>query len=175
MTHIVVKREFPLPMQREDIAHLLEVSSGCLGDWGIDWVGSYQGFDLKTSLCHYEAVDMDSVKFALRQLQPEQEYQIWQVSNHLGENELPINVVVERAFKDPCEVAEIQAQEDKNIHCLELYGVKFVKTYFSRDKKFMVCLYNAPDAESVKQAQLKAELPFADIWPCKEWQPEDFE
>lgn len=73
-------------------------------------------------------------------------------------------VVVERTFPEPVEFADVQAQEDAHAWCLEAHNVRFLCTYFSRDRTRMICVYEAPDAESVRQAQTKADMPFDRIW-----------
>jgi uncharacterized protein DUF4242 len=45
--------------------------------------------------------------------------------------------------------------------------VTFLRTFFSRDRKRMLCLYEAPDAESVRVAEGKAGVPFERAWACE--------
>lgn len=73
-------------------------------------------------------------------------------------------VIVEREFPEPVTFDEVQEAENHNVWCLELHRVQFVRTYFSADRRRMICLYEAPDAESVRLAQEKAGLPFVRIW-----------
>lgn len=73
-------------------------------------------------------------------------------------------VVVERSFDEPVEFAAIQALEDRGAWCLEEHRVRFVRTWFSKDRRRMVCLYEAPDAESVRIAQRKAGMPLDRVW-----------
>ena len=76
-------------------------------------------------------------------------------------------VVVERSFPAPVAFEDIQAIEDRGSWCLEAHGVRFLKSYFSRDRRRMVCLYEAPDAESVRLAQEKAGVPFDSAWAAR--------
>lgn len=76
-------------------------------------------------------------------------------------------VLVERSFPEPVELQDIQAIEDRGAWCLEAHDVRFLKTYFSRDRRRMICLYEAPDAESVRIAQTKAGVPFDNVWPVQ--------
>jgi hypothetical protein len=73
-------------------------------------------------------------------------------------------VVVERSFEQPCKFEELQAQEDEGAWCLEQHSVRFIRTYFSRDKLRMICLYEAPDAESVRTAQRTIDMPVDRVW-----------
>jgi len=73
-------------------------------------------------------------------------------------------VIVERFFEDPAEFAAIQAIEDRGARCLKDHQVRFIRTWFSRDRRRMICLYEAPDAESVRIAQRKAGMPLDRAW-----------
>jgi hypothetical protein len=76
-------------------------------------------------------------------------------------------VVVERSFPEPVEFETIQAIEDRGAWCLEAHGVRFLRTYFSRDRRRMICLYEAKDAESVRLAQREAGVPFEAAWAAR--------
>jgi hypothetical protein len=73
-------------------------------------------------------------------------------------------VVVERTFTEPVRFEDVQALEDRGAWCLDAHRVRFLKTYFSADRRRMICVYEAPDAESVRLAQTKAEMPFDRVW-----------
>ena len=80
-------------------------------------------------------------------------------------------VLVERSFATPVAFAAIQALEDAGAWCLQMHRVTFLKTLFSTDRRRMICLYAAPDAESVRRAQEQARLPFDSAWPCRQIDP----
>jgi hypothetical protein len=80
------------------------------------------------------------------------------------EEEAMVEVIVERSFEDPVELAAIRAIEDRGAWCLEEQQVRFVRTWFSKDRRRMVCLYEAPGAESVLIAQRQAGMPFDRVW-----------
>jgi hypothetical protein len=73
-------------------------------------------------------------------------------------------VVVERDFPEPEEIDGLQAREDAVAWCLEERDVTFLRTYFSLDRRRMVCIYRAPDAESVRYTQRRAGLPVSAVW-----------
>jgi hypothetical protein len=75
-----------------------------------------------------------------------------------------VHVIVERRFDEPQIFDELQAKEESFAWCLEQHGVRFIRSYFSKDRKRMICEYEAPDAESVRRAQRTASLPFEHIW-----------
>jgi hypothetical protein len=73
-------------------------------------------------------------------------------------------VVVERSFPTPVIFEDIQAIENAHQWCLDLYEIKFLRSYFSSDCKRMVCLYQAPDAEAVRRASAQAKMPYDRIY-----------
>lgn len=76
-------------------------------------------------------------------------------------------VLVERSFREAVVFEEVQAAEDRSAWCLEAHRVRFLKSYFARDRRRMVCLYEAPDAESVRLVQEQARLPFERMWTAR--------
>jgi hypothetical protein len=75
-------------------------------------------------------------------------------------------VLVERSFESPCDYAELQAQEGAAAFCLNAHRVKALHSFFALDRKRMVCLYEAPDVEAVRNTQRLAELPVEHVWPA---------
>jgi hypothetical protein len=76
-------------------------------------------------------------------------------------------VIVERKFDEPEAFDELQAQEDRFAWCLEQRRVKFIRSYFSKDRRRMICEYEAPDAEAVREVQRTASMPFERIWAAE--------
>ena len=75
-----------------------------------------------------------------------------------------VEVLVERSFAEPAEFAALQALEDCGARCLQEHRVRFLRTWFSHDRLRMICVYEAPDAESVRLAQRQAGMPFDRAW-----------
>ncbi|MGB5812817.1 MAG: DUF4242 domain-containing protein [Polyangiales bacterium] len=83
-------------------------------------------------------------------------------------------IIVERKLEDAPDFEALQALEDAVAWCLEQHRVTFVRSYFSNDRRTMVCEYDAPDAEAVRTVQRTGNLPYESIWAAEvlEWQPE---
>jgi hypothetical protein len=79
-------------------------------------------------------------------------------------------ILVERRFDQPVRFEDIQRLEDEGAWCLEAYKVRFLKTFFSRDRQRMLCLYEAPDAEAVRLAEDQAHVPYDRAWTCTQLQ-----
>lgn len=75
-------------------------------------------------------------------------------------------IVVERNFEDPQTLSELRAKEDAARDCLVTWRVSWKHAYLSRDGRHMACLYQAPDAEAVRQTQRGAGLPFDHVYTC---------
>ena len=73
-------------------------------------------------------------------------------------------VVVERTFAESVPFESVQALEDAFSWCLDMRQVTFLHYYFSLDRRRMICVYEAPDAESVRDANTQAKLPFDRVW-----------
>jgi len=73
-------------------------------------------------------------------------------------------VVVERLFPEPIEVDEIEEMKAAAAHCFEMRDVEFVRTFIAPDRKRMICVYRAPDAEAVREANRHAGAPFEAVW-----------
>jgi hypothetical protein len=78
-----------------------------------------------------------------------------------------MTVLVERSFTAPVELADIQQIAQRGTWCLQAHSVRFLQTLFARDRRRMICLYEAADAESVRHVQREAGLPFELAWSAR--------
>lgn len=171
MSEIILERSFDSPLTADDVGVMAIESGGCFALYNVVWRQSLLSTDGRRMLCHFVAPDAEALRNALRQtggpmgrLSP--------VTIHQAAQPQAANVLVERSFSNPVELEEIQAIEDAGAWCLETHRVTFVRTFFSRDRKRMICLYRAPDAESVRLAQRQAQVPFDLVWSFQTFQPE---
>ena len=72
--------------------------------------------------------------------------------------------IVERQFDPPITEADLKATEGRMAPCLDLYNVRWIRSYWSADRKRMICEYDGPDAASVKSVQREAGAKFDRIW-----------
>lgn len=73
-------------------------------------------------------------------------------------------IIVERSFNEATEFEALQTRMKKISWCLDQHRIRFLRSYLSSDKKRMICVYEAPDAESVRTANRQAGLPFDSVW-----------
>lgn len=171
MVDVFVERQFDPPLTAELLEQMFADSRGCLGLYRIDHILSLISPDMSRLVCRFSGPDAESVRTALRQAGADVS-QLWPGTIHdapgFTEDDVAnANVLVQRHWVEPVAIEDIQAIENEGAWCLEAYNVKFIRTYFSTDRKSMICLYRAPDAESVRAAQRQADMPFDHIWAFK--------
>jgi len=76
-------------------------------------------------------------------------------------------VVVERSFPEPAVFEALHALEEGGAWCLEAHHVRHLKSYFSRDRRRMICLYEAPDAEAVRLVHKTTKVPLENVWTAR--------
>jgi len=170
VTEVFLQRSFDPPLDDEAVREMAGGSAGCMELHGVRWRGSLLSKDGRRMICRFSAPDAESTRLALRQAGAAP-CDPWPGSVHdapAADAPPPetANVVVERSFPGPVTLDEIQAIEDAGASCLETHRVRFVRTYFSLDRRRMICLYRAPDAEAVRLAQREAGMPLETVWSC---------
>lgn len=73
-------------------------------------------------------------------------------------------VVVEREFPEALTPDRVRELAAKANGCLDLYRVEGVRSYLSPDGTRMICVFRAPDAESVRMALRDGGSPPATVW-----------
>lgn len=159
-----------------DVRVMAEGAGSCLNLHKVDWEQSFLAPNGERLLCWYIAPDAESARLALQQLGSNMN-DVWAGTIHdaLGADAptpAEANVLVERSWDEPVSIEEIQAIEEAGAWCLDTHRVTFVRTFFSRSCKRMVCLYRAPDAESVRLAQREAEMPVDRVWAFQPVRPD---
>lgn len=176
MVAIVVEHEFDRPMTVADMHSADQAVAWCLKAYSIQPLLHYLARDGSRSICVFEAPDAEAVRSAMRKAAITSQRRVWKATVHPGPRlvdegaDHPTNdsedaiAVVERSFETPVSFDDIQAIEDESASCLTLHRVTFLTSYFSADRRRMLCLYEAPDVESVRIANRQAGLPFDCIW-----------
>lgn len=168
MIELFLERDFFPPVGHADLQAVWEGAIDCFELHRVEWRGSLLSLDGCKLVCNFRAPDAESVRIALRSGGADIR-RLWPGTVHDAPNlerfaADSANVLVRRSFARPVAVADIQAREDAAAWCLEVRHVKFVRTYFSTERTRMLCLYRAPDVESVREAQRIAAMPMDDVW-----------
>jgi hypothetical protein len=73
-------------------------------------------------------------------------------------------VIVERTMPRPVTAEDLAASAASGSPCFEAHRVRLLRSLISLDGLRVLCQYEAPDAEAVRQANRKAGLPFDRVW-----------
>jgi Protein of unknown function (DUF4242) len=76
-------------------------------------------------------------------------------------------VIVERTFEQPPADADFAAAAERERNCREIRFITWKRSVLSKDRRRMICEYEAPDAETVRRVQLEAGAPFDRIWSAE--------
>ena len=168
MTDVFLERKFDPALTPEAVWKMADQGASCFDIHRVAWQGSLLSADGRRMCCWFSAADLESARLALRE-SGDEAAACWRGSVHtapgLSEKDIDsANVLVERSFENAVTFKEIQDIEDAGIACLETRNVRAIRSFFAADQKRMICLYAAPDVESVRQSQRAAALPFDDAW-----------
>ncbi|EPC04055.1 hypothetical protein L861_01750 [Litchfieldella anticariensis FP35 = DSM 16096] len=190
MIDVFLERHFETPLTADTMIAVMQHIGGCFDLHRVTWQGSLLAKDGRRMVCRFQSPDAESTRTALRQLGSDVDMQailqrlgaggnhLWPGTVHDAPGLTPevlavANVLVERSFSRRVSLEQVQALEDAGSACLQNHRVRFVRTYFSLDGKRMICLYQAPDAESVRLAQHQAGMPMDRVWAFQPILPGD--
>jgi hypothetical protein len=160
---LFLERTFDEPLTPSDVIDGGRESAQCFDLHRVRWHGSFLSRDGRTMICKFSAPDLESARLALRD--PDTDLsRFWSGSVYLGSSPAAPNVAVERSFPAPVRYEDIKALIGAKAWCLDTYNVKYAHSFFSADRKRMLCFYTAPDAEAVRSVQREAGAPAAAIW-----------
>jgi hypothetical protein len=174
MSVVIVEQEFTVPQTVADILGPAETGRSCLELYRVQPRRHYRASDGMRCTCVFEAPDAEAMRNVMRTFGAPPPKGLWAATVHPGPGENASRppvlgersalALVERTFQQPVVFADIQALEDAGAECLTLHRVRFLRSYFSTDRRRMVCLYEAPDVEAVRTANRQVGLPFDRVW-----------
>jgi hypothetical protein len=77
------------------------------------------------------------------------------------------HLIVETSFETPPTDADLSASARRIDNCLAAYGARWLRSYLSKDRRRMVCEFEAPDAEAVRSSYRSAGAEFERCWPAE--------
>lgn len=72
-------------------------------------------------------------------------------------------VVVERLFEEPLDL-DFEALKKRAASCPEAHRVRYLRAYVSSDRRRMVCIFEATDAETVRVLNRHVGVPMERAW-----------
>jgi hypothetical protein len=167
MSTVVVERAFAEPVTFEDIQAIESRGSWCLEAHGVRFLKTYFSRDGRRMICLYEAKDAESVRVAESKAGvPFDEAWATEVIHHGGEEPWADAIVVERVLPRPFDEAGIRKAAADGAWCRQQHASRIVWTYLSTDGLRCLCVFGAPDAESVRQSQRESGMPYETAWPA---------
>ncbi len=79
--------------------------------------------------------------------------------------------MLERTLPQPVDEAAIRDAAARGVWCLEQHGCRTVWSYLSHDGRRCLCVFAAPDAESVRHSQRRIGMPYETAWPATVHEP----
>lgn len=171
MTEMILERQFDPPLTRDGVFQMAREGVECFGLHRVGWHGSLLAGDGRRMACWFHGPDTESARTALRQVGADVAG-LWPATVHPAPQAPAADaddvlVVVARSFDAPVTYESVQSLEEAGAWCLESHRVRFVQSFFALDRRRMLCVYRAPDAESVRTAQRQAKLPVETVWACR--------
>jgi|SRR5580692_4106940 hypothetical protein len=83
-------------------------------------------------------------------------------------------VMVEQVFTEPLTDERYGAFAKQLDPCMEMRSGAWRRSAVSRDKLRVVCEFEAPDAESVREAYRASSVPFERVWAADVFAVEDY-
>jgi Nickel responsive protein SCO4226-like len=172
MSVVLVERSFAEPVRFEALQALEDRAAGCFEAYDVRFLRSYFSRDRRRMICLYEAVDADVVRHVQERAKLPFE-RVWTASvlRHAGVDAEGEAVLVERTFDRQLGESALRDTAVRSAGCCEARGCRVVTTYLSADGRRATCVFEAPDAESVREAQQRAGLPFDRAWTATIHEP----
>jgi hypothetical protein len=152
MSEVMVERSYPEPLSDEVLNRNLDAALPCLNLHRVTWRRSFLSLDRKELVCPFSARDAESVRIALQQAGARRGL-VWscRIEDAPGMAEGDVQQAAVYACSASPESDIVSAFEPDAL-CLVTHRVKTLRRYVSLDRRRLIALYEAPDAESVRLA-----------------------
>ena len=181
MTDIVLVRRFDEPIDAGYLDAAAAALGWCRQLYGVTPQLHFLAQDGLRCACIFGAPDAEAVRNVIRAGKRNEPEALWACTIHRGtyddgrsdpDHATRALILVERQFEQPVVFDDLLAVGARNIACFDLHDVRHARSYFSTDRRRMICLDQAPDAEAVRKANRTAGLPFDRAWPARALVPE---
>ena len=175
MELVLVERRFDQPVNFDDIQKLEHEGSWCLDAHHVRFLKTFFSRDRRRMLCLYEAPDAESVRLAEEQARVPFD-RAWTCATMQSTGPMPgvraaEYVIVERTFPTPVTMEFVSEALKRAGWCLTMYNTTYVESFLGGDGMKMVCVFRAPDAEAVRLANERAQVPYTEVWTASVHQP----
>jgi hypothetical protein len=175
MTNVLVERHMDEPLSELELFRMSEAGQSCLELHRVRWDRSLLSADARELICHFDAADLESVRMVLR-AQSTLRAEVWPCTLRdapgLDQEQLArANVFASWRFNEPIALEELDSIDASAAVCLRNHRVRLLRTFIANDRRRVICLCLAADAESVRLALRDAKRPVERIWPLRQFYP----
>jgi Protein of unknown function (DUF4242) len=174
MSLVIVETLADSPLNLEELNDPHNSILACLAERNAKWRYSLLSSDRYRMICTFDAPDAESVRESYRKGGGFFS-RIWSGELIQPEGEPPqrneaILKVIEGAYP-PITQEEWNELSHKTLSCYAERGIEWIQSYISRDRTRVICELNASDAESIREAQHRAGVPFDRVWSATVLKP----
>jgi len=175
MTDVLVERHMDEPLTDAEFLRMAQAAGGCLDLHRVEWNRSLLAADARHLVCHFTAVDLESVRRVVRaQSSGPAEVSACTLRDAPGLDSSALaraNVLVSWRFSEPSALENLESMDASAAVCLRNHRVRFLRTFVASDRRRVICLCQAADAESVRLALRDAPRPVERIWAFRQFHP----
>jgi hypothetical protein len=175
MSDIILIRKFDQPTGVDYLEQASSALAWCRKLYGVSPRLHFLAEDGLRFACHFDAPDAEAVRNVLRAGTRSEPEALWPCSVHPGPEDDgdtdPLQagatgtlVVVERAFEHPARADDLHPNGARPA---DRHDVRLLRSYLSGNRLRAICVYVAPDLESVRQIHGAAGLAFERIWSAR--------
>lgn len=171
MATIVIEWEFDCPGSAGGVRRLMEATEDATASNAVIALRHYLSADGRRLIAMFDAPGAEAVRRATGVIDAGRPRRIWAATPHFsqGSGVTPPRgrrslVVVERSFGVPTPFERVLPSKEIMRLCFELRGVTHVASYVAEDQMRILCVDEAPDAESVRVANRHAGMQFDAVW-----------
>lgn len=81
-------------------------------------------------------------------------------------------LVLEQTFETPVSPVALADSARRVDACLEVHGARWLRSFLSRDRKRMICIFEGADAEHIRDSYRSARVNFDSCWVSDEYAAE---
>jgi hypothetical protein len=168
LQRVVVERAFDEAKVFDELQRAELAVDWCLKQHDVRFRRSYLSLDGRSMVCFYDAPDTESVRAVQRRagLPFTRAWAATELTRSpaLGAPHGLSTVVVERERPDGLPLETTRAMLSAPPPCFDLHRAELLATHLAHDTRRLICLFSAPDAESVRRANQQAAQAFVRAW-----------
>jgi len=176
MTEVIIERHPDAPLSTADAVAIIKGGNECRAIHRLTWHRSLLSSDGQQMICHVTSPDLESVRIALKSGGQPMRADVWSLSirdapNLTLEELARANVLASWNLGAPATAEQLDTIEQCGGVCSKSHRVRFLRSYVASDRRRVLSLCAAADAESVRLALRDAEPPVQRVWAFRQFLP----